>query len=174
MIVKPVPVVTLVPQDSIIITGSSTTIRDVSLAATDSDFLWIPQASLNDPTIPDPIAVPSATTKYKLTVIAKGGCMAENDITITTLNKIDIPNVFSPGKNGPHSKWVIGNIEEYPNAEVSIFDRWGQLLFEQPDGYITQWDGTYNGQPLPVGTYYYVIKLNTDTKPVVGYVSIIR
>ncbi|WP_414017940.1 gliding motility-associated C-terminal domain-containing protein [Chitinophaga sancti] len=42
-----------------------------------------------------------------------------------------------------------------------LFNRYGQLVFHCTGGYNNQWDGRYNGQPLPIGTYYYVIDLKT-------------
>jgi gliding motility-associated-like protein len=63
----------------------------------------------------------------------------------------------------------------YSNSVVQIFNRYGNMIFER-FGYNSSnaWDGTLNGKPVPVGAYYYIIRLSTDKKPVGGVVSIIR
>ena len=97
-----------------------------------------------------------------------------NNITneISTL----IPNAISPNGDGKNDIWKLEFIGLlYPNTEVEIYNRWGENIFSS-NGYTTPWDGTYKGEPLPVGTYYYVINLN-DSKvpePLKGGVLLIR
>ena len=71
--------------------------------------------------------------------------------------------------------WELDIAFLFPNLEVEIYSRWGELLY-QNDGYTIPWDGTYEGEPLPVGTYYYVIELNDVLFPeaLTGPVTIIR
>ena len=58
---------------------------------------------------------------------------------------------------------------------MQIFNRWGGLVFKSNGGGNYQpWDGTNNGEELPVGTYYYIIDLNTGDKPQTGPITIIR
>ena len=52
--------------------------------------------------------------------------------------------------------WVIRYLDQYPGAVVEVFNRYGQPVYHAI-GYTTPWDGTYKGQPLPVGTYYWII-----------------
>ncbi|PIZ06317.1 MAG: hypothetical protein COY57_02660 [Flavobacteriales bacterium CG_4_10_14_0_8_um_filter_32_5] len=57
---------------------------------------------------------------------------------------------------------------------VEIYNRWGELLFHA-DGYKQDWNGTYKGKDLPIGTYYYIIELNDGiTKPFTGPITILR
>ena len=71
--------------------------------------------------------------------------------------------------------WNIVDIASYPNAIIQIFNRWGALVHETSGGtgYIA-WDGTREGKELPVGTYYYIINLNTGDEPQTGPITIIR
>ncbi len=71
-----------------------------------------------------------------------------------------IPNAFSP-------KWIIKGLKDYDNCTVEIFTRYGRSLFRSY-GYEQPWDGTYNGSPMPVGTYYYLIDLRNGEKPLSG------
>ena len=61
----------------------------------------------------------------------------------------------------------------YPDVLVQIFNRWGQLIFSS-NGYSQNWDGKYEGNDLPIGTYYYVIDLKNDTDPLNGHITIKR
>jgi len=80
---------------------------------------------------------------------------------ITTL----IPNAISPNGDGRNDVWKLDFIERYfPNASIVVFNRWGQELFRSI-GYNDPWNGTYNGAPVPDGTYYYVIELNDEAEP---------
>jgi gliding motility-associated-like protein len=56
---------------------------------------------------------------------------------------------------------------------VEVFNRYGQPVFYS-SGYGTPWNGTYNGKGVPVGTYYYVIKLQNGFKPMTGSVTILK
>ena len=109
-----------------------------------------------------------------LTSINSGGCMAYDTLIIDVINELIIPNVFTPNGDGVNDVWIIDFIEEFPNNVVEIYNRWGELLFHA-DGYKQDWDGSYNGKPLPIGTYYFVIELNDGkTKPYTGPITILR
>ena len=76
-----------------------------------------------------------------------------------------------------NDKWVIPHAVEYGDKiEVQVFNRWGQRLFySRGYGGSNEWDGTYKGKPVPVGTYYYIITLDDGkTEPFTGTVTIIR
>ena len=85
-----------------------------------------------------------------------------------------IPNAFTPNGDGINDLWNIKSIEAYPKCIVSVYSRYGTLIY-QSKGYPRSWDGTSNGAPVPTGTYYYIIDLNEDnSKPLTGYVAVIR
>lgn len=64
---------------------------------------------------------------------------------------------FSPNGDGQNDYFTIGGINQYPNNELVIFNRWGTEVFKMK-GYKNVWDGTWNDKILPDGTYYYVLK----------------
>ncbi|WP_272152157.1 gliding motility-associated C-terminal domain-containing protein, partial [Tenacibaculum aiptasiae] len=90
-------------------------------------------------------------------------------------------NEFSPNDDDTvNSKFKINCIEKYPNNTLEIFNRWGNLVYKKK-GYDNTWDGTSNGRAtvekdvkLPVGTYYYVLDLGNNEKPIVGWLYISR
>ncbi|MDR0801567.1 HYR domain-containing protein [Fluviicola sp.] len=87
----------------------------------------------------------------------------------------DIPTVFTPNHDGDNDKFIIPNLHEtYPNCKVMIINRWGSKVFEST-GYAEPWDGTFKGEDLPLGTYFYeIVSPNGDFKTLKGSISIIR
>lgn len=76
-----------------------------------------------------------------------------------------IPNIITPNADGKNDYWRLDFINVYfPKAEIEIFNRWGESIFRST-GYSNAWDGTYRGDPLPVGAYYYTIDLKDPDKP---------
>lgn len=89
------------------------------------------------------------------------------------LSTLNIANTFTPNGDGINDYWQIAGVENYPNALVQIFNRYGQKLFESK-GYSTPFDGTYKGQKLASGVYYYIINLNTNCNLLSGSLTILR
>jgi gliding motility-associated-like protein len=69
--------------------------------------------------------------------------------------KATFNNRFTPNGDGINDTWGIGNIRDYPNFLLQVFDRWGQLVHTQRGQYIP-WDGTHLGLKIPDATYYYI------------------
>ncbi len=86
-----------------------------------------------------------------------------------------IPTVITPNSDGKNDAFFVDNLNVlYPKCEVIIVNRWGTLVFESV-GYNTPWNGTFKGEELPMGTYYYKILLNDSEKQsYTGPISIIR
>ncbi|WP_256012884.1 gliding motility-associated C-terminal domain-containing protein [Desertivirga xinjiangensis] len=82
-------------------------------------------------------------------------------------------NILTPNGDGKNDKWIVKNLDLYPINEVVIFDKLGKVVYNQKS-YQQDWDGTFNGQLLNAGTYYYEINLGPDLKPLKGYLTIIR
>jgi gliding motility-associated-like protein len=104
------------------------------------------------------------------------GCTYTDVVNVFVVRRILPPNTFTPNDDGINDTWEIPGINDYPGAEVLIYDRWGQKIFSS-NGYREPWDGTNNGRKLPVGTYYYHIQLNQlegRSPPYTGYISIVR
>lgn len=83
-----------------------------------------------------------------------------------------IADAITPNGDGANDEWVIGGLEYFPTSTVQVYNGWGQLLYES-QGYNTPWDGTYNGNELPTGDYYYVITYDSSAEPITGTVTLL-
>jgi gliding motility-associated-like protein len=80
-----------------------------------------------------------------------------------------IPNVFTPGtSSGANDAFKIDGILGFPNSTLSIFNRWGGLIYES-ENYQNQWDATGES----AGTYYYIFE-RSDGESFSGHVTVIR
>lgn len=115
-----------------------------------------------------------SNTSFYITQI-NGTCESNKaKINVTVgLSALNIANTFTPNGDGINDYWKINNIENYPQALVQIFTRDGQKVFESK-GYQVPFDGTYKGQKLPVGVYYYIINLHSNCSLLSGSLSILR
>lgn len=105
------------------------------------------------------------------------GCGNQREFSVketgTAPSAVDgIMNLFTPNADGFNDSWMIKDIDKLSPVRVAIYTRAGALVYQTSD-YQNDWNGYYNGNPLPEGTYYYVIqdKNGTITK---GPLSIIR
>ncbi len=140
---------------------------------TSTFYKWFPATWINNSSTPNPIVAPWETTTYILEAIGQNGCSAFDSVIVKVSYDLVIPNTFTPNNDGTNDTWHIRNIEFHRGSKVEIFNRWGSKLYEGV-GYQNDWDGTYNGRNLPVDTYFYVIQLNDDQKPLKGPLTIIR
>ncbi len=93
---------------------------------------------------------------------------------MTTWDSIIIYNGFSPNGDGVNDFFKIENIENYPDNQLQIFNRWGNLIY-QTNGYNNTWKGTYSSADSPDGTYFYKLDLEGNGRRIYsGYVQIHR
>lgn len=115
---------------------------------------------------------------YRVTLVVTNGIGCTDSTSQAWLKVVPdavlrIPNAFSPNGDGVNDRWEIPGLAATPGCQVQVFNRWGQSVFESI-GYGQPWDGTWHGQLLPVGTYYYVIKAKQKDKPYAGWVALLR
>jgi len=104
---------------------------------------------------------------YTVYVKTKLGCIiGEMNFTI-----FDIPNTFTPNSDGINDTWKITGMENYPNSEITILDRFGIAVLKKIINGTFEWNGQINGRILPTGTYWYVLKVS-DGRILQGYVLI--
>ncbi|MCH8317419.1 MAG: gliding motility-associated C-terminal domain-containing protein [Bacteroidetes bacterium] len=109
---------------------------------------------------------------YYVTVTDANGCPMDTTVEVTCRCTPDPKTGFSPNDDNVNEFWVIDSIGGCKEIQVTIFNRWGDIVWKNKDGeYINEfnpknfeeghvWDGTYykNDLPVPDGTYFYVIE----------------
>jgi gliding motility-associated-like protein len=171
MVINPLPLVNG-GGDKTIEKGNSVSLN-ANASGSIATVTWSPSAGLDNTTTLTPTASPDKTTVYTLTVQSTAGCTNAATVKVTVLTHLIIPNTFTPNGDGINDKWEIGNLADYPDAYVKIFNRWGSEVYRSK-GSSGAWDGTTKGKRLPFGTYYYVINLDKKAAPISGYVALIK
>ena len=122
-------------------------------------------------------------TPYNIYGNAEGGCI-ENSFTISVQPKNEVLQGFSPNGDGVNDFWVIDGIEEHPSNKVTIYNRWGDIVFymEEYDNITNVFTGIANrktkigADKLPEGTYFYQFDIDGEHnfKELNGFVIIKR
>ena len=117
-----------------------------------------------------------AAGTYIYTVTDDNGCSLTDTIVVSSErdNCLTIPNAISPNGDGINDVWNIDLIDLYPDAEIKIFNRWGEIVWASEKGYPQPWDGRSKGRELPIDSYHYIINLNNGRKVILGHVTIVR
>ena len=162
------------PNDTTIKEGNSVIIQSV-IPFNPSTISWDPTTSLSCDDCANPVATPSNTTTYTLTVTDENGCIFSDVMTITVLldqSEIYVPTIFSP--NGDQLNEKFYPVFKFPLKtrilNFAVFDRWGEQMFAvenlgyNANGDIYGWDGTFRGTKLNPGVYAYYIIYQADNE----------
>lgn len=138
------------------------------------NFSWTPAVFMNDPHSLQPVINPPHDTSYVLTVVSNAGCGTDMDtMKVFVYKDVFIPNAFTPNNDGLNDTWNIPALAAYPDFELTVFNRQGQVVFQCKKS-PKAWDGKYKRVPQPVGTYVYMINLKTGGKIVKGTLTLLR
>ena len=143
-----------------------------------SNFQWTPSTGLSNPGIADPIVTISQNENYVLTVTTTEGCIAKDTIHIKAIEgpNIYVASAFTPNGDGLNDVLHPVYVGMTRLERFAVFNRWGQNVFSTTDMY-KGWDGTFNGQLVPGGTYVWFAKAENylhQTVTLKGTVSIVR
>ncbi|MGB8492275.1 MAG: gliding motility-associated C-terminal domain-containing protein, partial [Bacteroidales bacterium] len=132
-------------------------------------YLWSDNSTSKDITT-------AVSGLYSVTVTDQNACAQRGSVTITPQNEVclDIPNAISPNGDLVNDVWNIGFADLYPEIEVKIYNRWGELVWKSEKGYPQPWDGRSNGNVLPIDSYHYTIDLHNGTRIMIGTITIVR
>jgi gliding motility-associated-like protein len=135
--------------------GNSVTLRgfiDANLT-----YSWSPTTGLDNATVANPVANPVTTQEYTLTATTSLGCPGTGKVNVVVYEPIYIPTAFTPNGDAMNDTWELRGLENYPNPEVQIFNRWGNTIFYSKGKYMNNFNGFDNGKALPEGIYIYKI-----------------
>lgn len=86
---------------------------------------------------------------------------------------ISYPKFFTPNNDGDNDTWSAKGMENYPNAVIYIYDRYGKLITSLTPRNL-EWNGTFNERALPSEDYWFVSKINTYIPEQKGHFSLKR
>ena len=143
-----------------------------------ASYFWSPNPTQTlNTSLSNPSGYILESTEFVVEVTDVNGCVGTDTVLVEVLPDVIITSGFTPNGDGINDKWIIDNINLFPNNVVHVFNRWGQSVFEQKSyNSGNAWDGTYEGKKLPVGTYYYTIDLKDERfpEPLSGPITIYR
>jgi gliding motility-associated-like protein len=170
--IYPNPKLGLEPQQKVL-DGGVITLRPSWVYGNNLSYRWAPPTWLSSDTTVETKSTPQNDITYTLSVTGEGGCVATAAVFLRVLKGPEVPNAFSPNRDGINDTWAIKYLSDYPDATIEVYNRYGQVVFRSV-GYDKNWDGTYQGNPLAVGTYYYIINPRNGKKVITGAVTIIK
>lgn len=138
-------------------------------------YFWSPGIGLDNQSSATPTATLLATQQYTVLAVDRNGCEATDRVNVTVINDFLIvpSNVITPDDNGINDTWFVENIQSYDQAEVTVFNLWGQVVY-QKKGYQNDWGGIFNNDPLTAGNYYYTITSPDHDKVYKGTITLLR
>lgn len=157
--------------------GENVVIRASVSPLTSQHIEWSPSDSLDCINCLQPLADPTSTTTYTISVIDSiTGCVVIDEVIIKVDKKrnVYIPNVFTPNGDGTNDFFRVftGNGVRKINL-LKIFDRWGELVYSAEnflaDDNKTGWNGEFRGKPMNNAVFAYIIEVEFVDDRVIPY-----
>ncbi len=149
-----------------------------------TSYSWTPADNLSCTDCANPVATLIDPTQYQVFVKDSAGCSNSDTILIKTVcngENYFLPNTFSPNGDGVNDYFYPRGTNTYNIQSLSIFNRWGQLVFQRrdfpPNAENMGWDGKFNGQPAVADAYVYIAEVVCENSQVVvlhGSVTLVR
>ncbi len=181
IVVHPLPDVTASGAATIIAGGSTQLNSNGSLI---DRFLWAPASSLSCSDCSNPMATPTRTTDYVVTVFTDHGCQDSDKVTITVLcdkSQLFIPNTFTPNGDGHNDVFYPRGVGLDQVQSFRVYNRWGEVVYQRSKFNLNDkaagWDGTYKGQQLPPDVFVYIVEAICDNGDLIqwkGDITLVR
>ncbi len=177
--VNTIPPAPVVGNDS---TYCQNDIPEAIFALSTGTIFWYSDQNLTDFLSAESSYIPeqtSGTTEYFATQLVNG-CQGPSASVFVTFDEcsIIIPTAFTPDGDNANDTWELNGIDQiFPKNKVYIYNRWGNLIFESVVGNYesNSWNGLYNNELMPVGTYYFIIEYNDGNRPgETGIVTLVK
>lgn len=138
-------------------------------------YNWKPASAVDDTAKQNPKIRPLTPTSFYLTATDSNGCIGYDTVLVDIREPgfIRIPNLITPNGDKKNDVW---DLKELPMADlcsVRIYNNEGVLVYSTSN-YNNDWDGTFRGQKLPEGVYFYQLECPFEPEPYKGYIQIIR
>ena len=117
---------------------------------------------------------PLEKQSFKIVMNDAKGCKDSVTVSMPQCTDSPIPQIITPGDEKYNNKWVINYASKYKDVQVRIFNRWGNEVYSSPIPYSDDWEGKYNNEYLPTGTYYYVIDKGNGEPIETGFIELVK
>jgi gliding motility-associated-like protein len=134
---------------------------------------WSPPGDLSRADITSPVATPPADRLYTLYATSAFGCKNEDAVFVKVISGIYVPTAFTPNNDGVNDTWQILFLDLLKGAAVSVYNRYGQLVYSAEDAAVN-WNGNWKNQPQPADTYIYYVRFKNGRKQLRGTFNLIR
>lgn len=145
--------------------------EEVQLNASGGEFYyWLgSEYPLNEYDIPNPKSLPLDSTTYRVMIIDENECTSFDEVKVVIAGEptvfINRINIITPNGDGVNDVLDFGgNFDKYGTNTLKVFNRWGKIVYEKIDYQLDgeRFDGTYKGEVLPAGAYYYTLSFRNE------------
>jgi gliding motility-associated-like protein len=172
--INPLPVVTL--PSTITMQAGFPVLIPATYTSNVVSYNWTPPATLDCQTCPQPTAAPKFNTKYTVSFVDSNGCKNTGQVQVIVICgniNIFVPNTFSPNNDGSNDVFYIRGKGLDRVKSIRIFNRWGEVVFEQQQFPVNDptygWNGTYKkNKPIP-DVYIYQVEVFCDNSQVIRF-----
>lgn len=133
----------------------------VNGASAPLSYSWNPAVYLSCSNCSNPIVNTVNSISYGLLVVDTNGCVAESQVSIIIVPdyQIYVPSAFTPNNDGTNDVFeIFGNKKLWKELSMTIFNRWGEKVFESSDSKFA-WDGTFHGVLQNPQIYVYQLRI---------------
>lgn len=174
----------IVPRDTFVVRLSGFRLRTDVRGGIATQYLWKPANYLNCGECPEPVGSIPYTNRFSVQVRNEYACTYNDTVTVYTFSegRLFIPNAITPNGDGRNDiLYVIGNKDVSKVREFTVYDRFGQIVFQARDTPANDprygWNGMRSGVPVASATFAYtarVVLVDTSELMVKGLVTVIR
>ncbi|MCB9343651.1 MAG: gliding motility-associated C-terminal domain-containing protein [Saprospiraceae bacterium] len=183
-VTAPVPLMLNIGRDTVIEFGDSLFLQAIHNAVQIDTFYWSPQTYLSSPDLLGAWSSPLNSISYQMYLRDAIGCEVLDNISILVRksHRVYIPNIIYPlSVNSNNIFTVYGGAEVASVRYMRIFDRWGELVYENNDFQAGEtnegWDGTFKGQFVDPAVFVYLVEIeyiDGTTELFKGDITVIR
>jgi gliding motility-associated-like protein len=182
LVINPLPVVTMPPTLTKIV-GVPVTLSP-TYSPNVVSYLWTPGTDLSCTDCPAPVSTTKFNTLYKVAAVDSNGCTNSGIMQVIVLCKgatLFVPNTFSPNGDGNNEVLYVRGVGLDRVKSFRIFNRWGEIVFEQRDFAVNNpsvgWNGTYKGTKAQADVYIYQAEIFCENGEIIrfdGNINLIR
>ena len=137
------------------------------VASGGQSYNWLESNTpISDVNIPNPIVKPEETTTFVVLITDDNDCVIRDSVQVIIASDpedIRTVNLLTPNGDGKNDELEFPGITKFGANTLRVYNRWGNLVYQKVN-YMTdeeRFDGTYKGEPLPVGNYFYILSFRT-------------